>query len=815
MLRNIFIAAWRNALRDRVTTALNIGGLAIGMAAAILITLHVRHEASYDRFLTDYERVYHIAAIEFAPGRPDEHKFISQPELASLLSAEIPGLAGVARVQEDSFAVRHGEVEATEAVSDADPDFLTVLGLPVWRGDPATALKDPASLVLTRDMAMKYFGRDDVVGETLDLNRKYPVQVTAVLEDLPSNTHLKAKMFISSLAAYADLGYYDTHFRGAVAGAGALSSGNFNVDTYFRLAPGADASVIEAELPALVARHLPPDPRTGKVSVAYVVDPVVDLHLDPRGHDDNSSGRLTSLIALATVGVLVLLVAGINFVNLVTARASRRAIEVGVRKALGATRRQLILQFMGETMGYALVALVIAVSFVELVLPSVNAFLDHRLSFTYFRDPALAVGGLGVVVAIGLLAGIYPALVLSSFRPAMVLKRLVPGAGGAGRLRQTLVVLQFAVSIGLIIATGIIYRQTNFASRESLKFDHDQIALVQEGRAPCKGDLTERLAQAPGIRAVACSRAAPLNFTSSSRNMILPDQRQLDVGIQSVDFGFFELYSMKPLAGRLFERARGTDALSTDDSQPMAAPVVINEGMMRLMGFNDPAAAVGREVTVNGVRNQQRPVPIIGVIPDFQVESVREPVKPTVYFIDPTDFQLLSVKLDGQHFADGVASLDRLVGEAVPNLPPSHRFLDDEIGRRYRDITREGEVFAIFAGVSVLIACLGLFGLAAFTAERRTKEIGIRKALGASTADVVRLLVWQFAKPVLIANLVAWPVAWFVMRGWLDGFAYRIPLTPEPFLLAGASAVVIAVATTMFHAVRVARSRPVSALRYE
>jgi putative ABC transport system permease protein len=447
-------------------------------------------------------------------------------------------------------------------------------------------------------------------------------------------------------------------------------------------------------------------------------------------------------------------------------------------------------------------------------LPSFNAFLDRKIGFAYWQDPQLIAGIAGLVLIVGVGAGLYPALVLAAFRPAAVLKGGRNAGAGGGWLRQTLVVLQFATSIGLAVATLVIVRQTDFATGESLRFDKDQVLLVQ-GPEACVDAFRDRVAGLPGVRGVACSRAAPLDFSSSDGNSTLADGRAFEVNKTQVDFGFFELYGLRPLAGRLFDRGRPADAVPVAKDAVMSAPVLINETAVRVYGFASPDAAIGQMVTLSDVRSNNNSSQIIGVVPDFPIGTIRQTIQPTVFFVDPSIWGLLSVKLDGAHVSETIASIDRAWSETVTTRPIRRFFLDARIELLYQDVTRQARIFAGFATIALVIGCLGLFGLSAFTAERRTKEIGIRKALGASSADVARLLIWQFAKPVLIANAIAWPIAWLIMRNWLDGFAYRIPLSWEPFALAGAAALLIAVLTTGFHAVQVARARPVAALRYE
>ena len=809
MLRNCLASAWRSAAQDRLHSAINILGLALGLAAAMLIALYVRHELSYDDFLAGSDRIYRVSAQFTAPGRamawysdPPEHT------RAALLT-DFPELAGAARFYTDRVGVRHGTVEASEAIEWADPSFLTIMGLVTIAGDPATALDAPDSVVLTRSMARKYFGTDTPIGATLQFNRKDPMRVTAVIEDLPSNSHLDVNIIAGGRAAASPLTEEDqsvqkpgtTEFRGYL---------------YVQLKPGVSAEALEQRLPDFFARHFPPDPETpdDKSQLALKLDPIRSLHLLPYVYDMKEGGSPATLAAIGIIGVLIIAVASINFVNLMTARAARRALEIGVRKALGATRGQLTLQFMAEAVGFAALAALVAVAAVELALPGFNAMIDRRIVFTWWHDPEVLLGMAALVLAVGAGAGLYPALVLARIEPATALKSARAVAAGGGRLRQTLVVLQFAVSIGLAVATLVIRWQTDFATNQSLRFDKDQVALVRASGA-CTDSFRNEVSAVLGVRGVVCSRAAPLDFSTSGSAATLPDGRKVQIDIIDVDFGFFDFYGLKLLAGRSFDRGHGEDEVSQDTSAPMAASVVINEAAARAMGFASPAAAIGQTAAIGGVRETNHPSQIIGVVPDFPIGTIRRAVQPSVFYVDPAHWGLLAIRLDGARMPETLAEIDRLWSHSDVEAPLRRMFLDAEIDRLYRDVERQGRIFAGFSAVAIAIGCLGLFALSAFAAERRTKEIGIRKALGASTGDVAKLLIWQFAKPVLIANAIAWPVAWWLMQRWLEGFAYRIALGWLPFVAAGACALVIAVATTGFHALQAANSRPVTALRYD
>jgi putative ABC transport system permease protein len=825
MFGNYLSAALGNLTRNKLHAAINLFGLALGLATAILIGLYVRDELTFERFLPDYQRVYRFESkIINSDGQP--FIFPGTPHgLAAMLRENFPEIAEITRVAGGKYGVRAGDVEANETIQSVDPSFFKVLGYKILHGSPETALATPDSIALSRTAAVKYFGTDDAVGKTLELDHADTVRVAAVFEDLPSNTSLYGyTMLLSGLAPESVLGKVDK--------TPPLHLGEYSTDTnsYILLKPDASLAAVNARLPQFMDSHyarLHPEDRPTDGFLA----PIASVHLHGRELGDfSSSGDVATVVAISATGIMVLLVAGINFVNLVTARATRRALEVGVRKAAGATRRQLITQFMSESIAYAFAALLISAAIVELVLPGFNGFLDRTISFGYWHDPLLLVGLPALALLIGLLAGFYPALVLSSFRPAAVLKGAV-AAQGSGTLRQVLVVLQYAISITLLIATAVIYLQTRFATEDSLRFDKNLIVAVSMGGMPGKmGDsgkyvydrdtvdrMRQRFEALPGVKAVADSWVIPdAQSTSTTEWHVLgnPGTRPITAGKVMQGFGFFELYGIKPLAGRLFSRDHGED--DTPEALGPEGTVVINQSAVRAFGLGTPEAAIGKELglEVDEAGNTQARR-IVGVVPDFPLHTIRTKIGADVFMIEPDWSTTFSIKLTGEHIPETLASIDAIWKEMVTTRPIQRQFIDDRIEHLYRDVTRQGEVFGSFAMVAVVIACLGLFGLAAFTAERRTKEIGIRKAMGASTGDILKLLVWEFAKPVLLANAIAWPLAYFAMSRWLDGFAYRIDLGPMLFVGAGVVALAIASSTTLYHALQVARSRPVLALRYE
>ena len=815
MFRNYIAAAFGNLARNWLYALITILGLAAGFAAAIAIGLYVRDENSFEHFIRGYQDVYRLETDVVLPGQKPQRSDSSLGDTAANLVLDFKDLRSVARMAPMMQSLGRAEARTTDLVTWADPDFFKVLPYPVLAGDPVAALRAPDGLVLTRKMARKYFGEDAPIGKTLQVSSArdlqmppgeaalfsapHPMRVMAVLRDIPSETHLQSlEIFGSGRAPWSILAYVDRH----------PSRFNLSVDTYMRLAPGASSERIRSSLGGFAARHWS-EPQT----LHLRLEPLEGLHF--------TDGARAADAGIAGVGLLVIAIAAINFVTLMTARATRRAVEVGVRKVVGARRLDLVIQFLGESMIYVLAAMVAAVAMVELGLPSINAFLQRTIAFDYLHDPAVAVAILVAALAIGLLAGLYPAVVLSGFRPAAALKGGAGQVAGSARVREILVVVQFAILTGLIIVTATIYRQTTFALQNALRLKADQLTMILSS---CDAAFKQELAQLPGVRRAACVSGNALGWGFSKTFVPDPRRGRLTFDSAPVDVGFFEMHGLKPLAGRFFSRDRGEDVVldqpgAGPDSQPT---VVVNESGLRLLGLT-AQAAVGKTITwarwsaapPNGGFPPSRSSRIVGVVGDFTLGSIRTPIDPTLYFVDPNGTQTIFAELDGRRLPETLPAIDRLWRSTGHPRPIDRQFEGQQMQSLYRDIVVQEIVIAVCAGLAILIACLGLFALAAFTTERRTKEIGVRKAMGASTFDIVRLLLWQFTKPVLWANLIAWPLAFWAMEQWLHGFAYRVDLPPWLFLLAAVAAVLIAWATVATHAWLVARARPATALRYE
>jgi putative ABC transport system permease protein len=835
MFRNYMAAALRNLGRNRLYAAINIVGLALGISAVLLIALFLRDEYRYDRFFPGYRDVYLLTESKDYSDRrlPTERWDFSFPDLAAKLSVQFPQIATVARIMtaDNPPHIRHGQVEADETgFLWVDPSFFRIMPLKSLAGDLQTALATPDSVVLTRTAARKYFGRDRPLGELLEVNAAmgsdaakvstafstpHPMRVTAVMEDLPSNSYIKGEVFGSSLAAYSQFSLYDlTRDQGPFR-----TQSNY---TFIRLRPGTPVHQTQQELSAFATHNsdtstvYPPG-----FTVGLHLTPIGNLHLSPRGEQPLSPrGDKTLLDGLVAIAVLIITSASFNFVTLMTARAAQRAIETGVRKAAGALRSQLIVQFLGEAVIYVALAMVLAVAISELLLPWMNSVLKQRIAFNYLGDPALLGGLFVTTVGLGLMAGAYPAFVLSAYRPAAVLKgTLVQGATG-GIVRRALVALQFAIMIGLGIAALTIWRQTLFSLNNQLRVDGSSILLIDDACAPSGRAFRDRLASIPGIARAACANEAAL----FNGGMIVSAQVQGGAAIPMVsgvvDYGALEFYGLRPLAGRFFDHDHGDDGRLIEGETAGNPSIVVNETAMRKLGFSFPAQAIGKTVTWNRRRWSTNPMSgttgpseIIGVAPDFVLDTRRR-VWPQILYVDPLSFSVLSVRLIGPKIPEALTAIDAAWSQ-IMHTSIHRRFLSQSLQDMYADTILQGRAITLGAGLAVVIAALGLFGLSAHSTEQRTKEIGIRKSMGAGTGDIMRLLMWQFTKPVLWANLIAWPVAWFLMSRWLQGFVHHVNMQPRLFAASSAMALVIALLTVSVHCWLVARAKPVTALRYE
>jgi putative ABC transport system permease protein len=657
-------------------------------------------------------------------------------------------------------------------------------------GKSKSALARPDAIVLPRSIARKYFGRDAPLGETLMVNGTLLLSVTAVIEDLPANgTHLQTGIFISGLARSSPLVRVDelnktgTHYIG------------IDTQTYLKLAPYASAQPLLDAMPAMTRALFAGAPPGWKQEQQLV-------RLDRlNAHPGLNPGFSSELLMLTITGAGILTIALVNFVNLLTARCGRRAKEVSIRKLAGAQRHVLVLQFLTESTAYIIVAVLIAVAVTELLLPYVNAFLTAGATFRYWRQPALIAATVLAALLLAVLVGAYPALILSAFRPLRVLTGENRQGRGATLTRQLLVATQFAILIGLIVAAAVVYMQRRFATQDALRVNSDQVLLIS---SPCTAAFTSQLRALPGVRALSCSSPALLGDEGVNLQLVNDRLGALQFLYPiAVDPSIFELYGVRTIAGTI--RAPGDYYL-------------VNETAARRLGFARSADVIGFQLPKSVLGgSKSAPVPVVGVVADFWLGTVDHGIYPQTFEVTPNDprYQLISVKLTGLQIPETLSAIDRVWKATGAHDPIVRQFLENHMQLRYLAMLREAQLFGIFSALAVLLACLGLLGLAASIAERRTREIGIRKALGADSGNIVHLLLRQFATPVVWANLIAWPVTAFAMHRWLQGFAYHVDLAVWLFPAAAALALLIALLTVSTHSILVARAKPVAALRYE
>jgi putative ABC transport system permease protein len=830
MLRNVLAATLRNLARNRLYAAISIASLAVGMAAAILTGLYLRDETAFDGGLKGVGDVYAVVSnYQLGTSKP---KIVDNivPPVGPDLKLDFKEALHTARESHDNVGVRHGDVAAMEVVGWSDPDLFDILHPKVIAGDPSAALKRPDGAVITRAIARKYFGQDAPVGQTFLANGALSFRVGAVVQDPPANTNLAHPIWLSNLSAASPVRRAEQAFR-------YRESYGSCCRTYVQVADAAAAGRIRAGLPDFFARRIgfPGGKLKSGATVHLDLVPLTRLHLYPlNGFSAFGAGvpqgSWAMVWTLALTAAAVLAVGAINFVNLMTARAARRAVEVGVRKTSGARRRHLVAQFIGEAVVYALIAWVFAIAAVELVLPAARTVLARPLALSYWSDPLPLLASFALAVTLGALSGIYPALVQSSFRPAAALKGGAPATAGSALVRTVLTTGQFAALIGLGVAVLVIGRQTYFTLGEGLNLDKANMVTMnlysprrpdQPGlpplAAPCRSAFVDQVRALPGVVGAACAAPNTLDSGDLTTTLPRPDGSSLGVLRSPADFGFLELYGLKPIAGRFFDRSH------PGDETPFAAPAlrrtkvaIVNRMMTQALGFASPQAAVGQ--SFKAILDPGRPpveLQIIGVSPDFAIDLFDLGKWPRFYVNDPNQMATLSIKLKPGDPVPALRAIDDLWRKTGSPLPPSHRFVDDYVQSFYLATIQQGWMLDALCAVAVVLACLGLFGLAAFTAERRTKEIGVRKAMGASTADIVALLLGAFARPVAWANLIAWPLAWWAMSAWLDGFVRHIALSPWMFAAAAAIALVIAWGTVLAHTLKTARQSPALALRYE
>ena len=789
MFRHSLKMALRSLRRRPLVSLVNVFGLAIGMACAVLMLVYLRHELSYDRYHAEQNRIYRLVTGVQGAGYEAIAKVPGPWGTAA--ARELPGVEQVTRfVFVNETLLSRGEKHFYQAGGlYADSTVFEVFSFRLLRGNPQTALSAPRGMVLTESFARKYFGEEDPLGKVLKVDGREDYEITGVMQEVPAASHFTFD-FLVSMATFDNPLREDWRWT--------------QFYTYVLLRPGTSPGEVEAKLAALLHRHL--EETVAGIYTPYL-QPLTSIHLHSHlFREMQANSQMSSVYLYAAAAVFILLIACVNFINLATAHAATRAKEVGVRKVTGAGRPQLIKQFLAEAMLTSLVAMGLALVAVELLQPVFDTFTGQRLSIDYFNDPVLGAGIVGIALVVGVLAGSYPAFVLSAFRPAQVLKGKVPRSGGAW-LRQGLVVFQFAISILFMIASGVVYLQLEYIRGKSLGFNKDQLVIlpIRDEAMRRNGEAFKReLLRDPAIVGVAASGNLPgggdwgLPYAPEGieRDKI-PPMRML-----VVDHDFITTYEMELAEGRGFSKDHPSDATGA---------LVINEAAAKQLGWQEP---LGKSIALPAI---DRPAaPVIGVVRDFHFRSMHEKIGPLMLFIPPPEwFSVLSVRIRAGKIPETLSLLERKWAEFDSGHPFTYTFFDEQFARLHLAEARMGRLLAYVLALTLVIACLGLFALATLTAGQRTKEVGMRKILGASVTSIVLLLSRDIVKLVFLGFVVAAPLAYHAMNRWLDDFAYRIELGSGVFLLSAVLALAIAWLTVSFQSVRVALAKPVDTLRYE
>jgi putative ABC transport system permease protein len=805
MFQNAFKTTFRNLAKHKGYSFLNIAGLSVGLAMFILILLFVGYEFRYERHHQNAERIYRLV-IEQNFGDRIFTASSSPVPLAEALRRELPEVEEFARFfgWRGALVAREERSFNEEGFSFMDPGALSMFTYPMLKGNPGTALASSYSAVITASIAKKYFGDEDPIGKTLtvDAGEKFDVTVTGVIENHPPTTDFAPEILVSMETLRAIDPDSDGFFDNWVSQ---------NVRAYILLHESQDAEEIEKKIMEVFRPHLTEgDKRIVKL------EQLARAHLHPLA--SGGTGDIRTLRIFLACGILVLLTACINFMNLATARSARRAREVGLRKVVGAARGQIIRQFIGESLLYAGFSLVLGLAIAILGVPLLNRLTGQLVSASDLGRNGVIPIMLGVTVLTGLVSGSYPALYLSGLKPVRVLKGALKDRGSKGSLfRKVLVVAQFTISVILIISAMIFGRQLRYIHDKPLGFDKDQILVLRNNSGPVIGDvepLKSALLQDPQILGVTGSQQLPSSigmYNNITWEGAAPGEK-IEIMFNRIDYDFLETYGIELVAGRNFSPEFPGDLRLGEDPQS-ARGVILNEEAVKRMGWSDP---VGKRV-VHIYGDERAYWTVVGVVKNFHFSSLRNAIRPMNFFLSTRINRYVSIKLSGQDLPGTLGFVEATWKRLYPELPFDFYFLDSVFDRLYRSEARQRQLFGVLSGLAVFIACLGLFGLAAYAAEQRTKEIGIRKVLGASTPGIVRLLSGEFTGLVLVANLLAWPVAYLAMNRWLGGFAYRIELASQLawFLLAGVLSVVIAWLTVGFQAVKAAMADPVRSLRYE
>ncbi|OIR00655.1 macrolide export ATP-binding/permease protein MacB [mine drainage metagenome] len=814
MIKNYFKIAFRNLWKNKSYSAINIFGLAIGLATCLLITLFITDELSYDTFHTNADRIYRINAdIRF--GGSEMRISETSDMMGQVLKKDYPQVEEYTRIYNNSGSklIKKGnEFINEEHVAYFDSTFFNVFTFPAVEGDTKTALNEPNTVVVTESAAKKYFNTTNVLGKTVEVKKgetTQPFKITAVIKDMPHNSDIRFDFMFSMKSADYQWGQFTSH----------------NFHTYLLLKKGTDYKAFEKNFPQYIEKYVLPyvqqfikinsmdEFKKAGNRLDYSLIPLTKIHLySDYSFELSPSGNIQYVYIFGAVAIFILIIACINFMNLSTARSANRAKEVGIRKVLGTERKTLVTQFLVESTITAFISLFIAIVIAYLVLPLFNNVAAKSLSINDLLSFKILPFIILLPFIVGLLAGSYPALFLSGFKPIVVLKGNANSGFKKSNLRNVLVVFQFTTSVILIIGTIIIYNQLHYIQTKKLGYNKDQVLIINGTGAlnnNIKAFKNEVLAM-QGVSSATISSFLPVssssrNDNSYSKEAVMDSKSGLDLQTWTVDYDYIKTLGMEIVKGRNFSREFGTDT----------SAVLITETTAKILGYADP---IGKMIyapsNINAPGGALLPLQIIGVIKDFHFESLHQNIGPLCMRLGNSN-DLVSFKITAANTQNLIPQVEKKWKEMASGMPFSYRFLDDAFNEMYISEKRVGTIAIVFAILAVFVACLGLFGLVTFMAEQRTKEIGVRKVLGASVSNLVAMLSKDFLKLVIISTIIAFPVAWWGMRNWLQNFAYRIDISWWIFLAAAVIALAVALITISFQAIKAANANPVKSLRTE
>jgi len=815
MFKNYVTTFIRNLMKDKMYSFLNIGGLTVGIAATVLILLYVRNELSYDSFNEKADRIHIISFRGNFGGSPINASFTSAP-MASTLENDYPEVEGATRFFADigsgSKLVEYGDQKFYESGWKwADSGVFNIFTYPLIIGDPTKALAQPNSVVISEEMREKYFGSEDPLGKIVKFNRTTNYAVTGVMKNIPLTTHLH----FDFLASFSTLPNSNNKtWLGA------------ETYTYILLREGVDPNDLQSKLPQLIEKYVAPqvEQAIGQsyknlvqagFRAEYYLQPLTDLYLKREAVHEiaTASSDINYIYIFLAVALGIISIASINYMNLSTARAKTRAREVGMRKALGSRRKQLVTQFLVESTVSSLIATVLAFGAIEIFLPAFNSFTQKQLSLAanIVQNIDVVLGMILMSVLVGVIAGFYPALLLSSFKPTIVLKGTPISGSKHGWLRNGLVVFQFVVSIGLLVGTAVVYKQLDYMRNMKLGFDKEQVVTVQLESQDAIGrfeSFRNELLTNSHILNAASADGIPGRFflVAGFRPEDAANNAPFSFVYNRVSFDFIDALGLEMAGGREFSRDFQSDTVDA---------WVINEKAARSLGW-DNNSAIGKKLTIQSSRvNSNKSKKVVGVVRDFHFESLHEEIKPLVLSIGSRSNRYAIVKFDNSDIPRILSFIESKWSSFEPGYPFHYNFLDEDFGRLFQQESRLGELFTYFTGLAIFIACLGLFSLASYVTQQRTKEICVRKILGASSSEIAMKFIRQFTILVGIAILIAAPVAYYAMNRWLQDFAFRTSIDATEFLLAGLISLVIAWLTVGYQSAKAALANPVDGLRYE